>query len=258
MFIKFNLTIIKSTFFVVYTLFNLTIGYGQKDTVNCEIKPGDIEKFNKALVDAKLHYYTNQGKTKLDLKKAEELCNKDYFYALDGKMILISPGQKSDRIEIRQEKDLDLNAKSAMHFIATFVDVPDQRFNKGVTIGQIHNDTKGVKRPLLRVEIAGGNEIRVVVTESYLKNKGDVENDFFTSFDEKDRIECIIEILGNGDELAVEIKNLTKNEARVITYSVSDLWKTMDGNFYFKAGAYTQVAGPKTKVSYEQFKFIYK
>ncbi|WP_296638356.1 polysaccharide lyase family 7 protein [Polaribacter sp.] len=177
---------------------------------------------------------------------------------LDGKMILISPGQKSDRIEIRQEKDLYLSAKSAMHFIASFEDVPDASPNKGVTIGQIHNDAKGVKRPLLRVEIAGGNDIRVVVTESYLKNEGDVENDFFTSFDEKDRIECIIKILGDGDELAVEIKNLTKNEARVISYNLSDLWKTMDGNFFFKAGAYTQVAGPKTKVSYEKFKFIYK
>lgn len=93
-------------------------------------------------------------------------------------MILISPGQKSDRIEIRQEKDLGLNAKSAMHFIATFEDVPDERSNKGVTIGQIHNDTKVVKGPLLRVEIAAGNEIRVVVTESYLKNEGDLENIF--------------------------------------------------------------------------------
>ncbi|MEN8966038.1 MAG: polysaccharide lyase family 7 protein [Polaribacter sp.] len=258
MFIKFYFFNKECTFFVLYILFNLTLSYSQNNTINCDIKPGDIEKFNKALVDAKLHYYSNQGKTKLDLKKAEELCYKDYFYTLNGKMILISPGQKSDRIEIRQEKDLDLNAKSAMHFIATFEDVPEERSNKGVTIGQIHNDAKGVKRPLLRVEIAGGNQIRVVVTESYLKNEGDVENDFFTSFEQKDKIECIIEILGDGDELAVGVKNLTKNEARVITYSVGDLWKTMNGNFYFKAGAYTQVSGPKTKVSYEQFKFIYK
>jgi len=32
----------------------------------------------------------------------------------------------------------------------------------------------------------------------------------------------------------------------------------MDGNFYFKAGAYTQVEGPRTKVSYDKFEFIYE
>lgn len=249
----------KMGLLIVLSIFNFIQISGQSDKdLNCKIKPGDLPKFQAALNDSKLHYYTNQGKTKLDLKKAEEQCNTDYFYVEKDKMILISSGQKSDRTEIRQEKDLDLNSKIAMHFIATFENVPDARTNKGVTIGQIHNDTKGVKRPLLRVEIAGGSEIRVVVTESYLKNEGDVENDFFTSFSEKDKIECIIEILGNGDEVAVAIKNLTKNKTRVITYSVSDLWKTMDGNFYFKAGAYTQVAGPKTKVSYDQFAFIYK
>lgn len=69
MFIKFNFISTKYTFFVACALLNLTLGYSQKSTINCDIKPGDIEKFNKALVDSKLHYYTNQGKTKLDLKR---------------------------------------------------------------------------------------------------------------------------------------------------------------------------------------------
>ena len=155
------------------------------------VLPGSIPKFKDALTDAKLHYYTNGGKTKLDIKKAELECNLDYFTIINNKMVLISSGQKKDRTEIRQDKNLSLNDYSAMFFSATIEKVPFTEKRKGITIGQIHNDTKGVKRPLLRVEIAGGNDIRTVVTSSYLKGEGKVIKDSFTSFTEKDTIECI-------------------------------------------------------------------
>lgn len=251
----------SSCLFLVVVLTGLSLGsYAQNklDCSSCNTKPGVIEKFANALIDSKLHYYTNQGKTKLDLKKAELECNANYFYTCNDNMVLISTGQKNDRTEIRQDKDLSLSNYSAMYFKAVFENAPDSNSRKGVTIGQIHNDTKGVKRPLLRVEIAGGNAIKVVVTESYIKNEGNVENDFFTSFSEKDEVECKIEINGTGDKVTVMINNITKQNKESKSYYVSDLWKQMDGNFYYKAGAYTQVSGPKTKVSYSTFKFIYQ
>lgn len=240
-------------------LFNIPFSYSQNNSCkSCTLKPGDLIHFKSALKDAKLHYYTNQGKTKLDLKKAEEVCDLNYFFECNDKMVLISPGQKSDRIEIRQDKDLALDKKSTLYFLASFEDVPTDRLNKGVTIAQIHNDTKGVKRPLLRVEITGNNQIRVILTESYLKNEGIVENDFFIPFNEKDLIECTLTILGNEEDILIKLKNVTQNKKREIVYHVSDLWKTMDGNFYFKSGAYTQVSGAKTKVTYHKFKFFYQ
>lgn len=224
---------------------------------SCNIIPGDVLKFKSALSDSKLHYYTNNGKNKLDLKKAELECNINYFSICDNLLILTSPGQRKDRTEIRQDKNLSLNDYSAMTFSAIFENVPSTNKDKGVTIGQIHNDKKEVKRPLLRVEIAGGNEIRVIVTDSYHKGEGNVENDFLVSFKEKDHIECKIEIKKHSNKVSVFVKNNTSGKSNTKTYKVSKLWRKMDGQFYFKAGAYTQVSGPKTKVSYDKFNFIY-
>lgn len=254
----------KSRFYLSITFFLLTIlsSFGQNQSEKskcnlCETLPGKIAEFEAALTDAKLHYYTNNGKTKLDLKKAEEVCDANYFYTCNNLMVLISSGQKNDRTEIRQDKNLSLNEYSAMYFKGKFEKAPDSNERKGVTIGQIHNDTKGVKRPLLRVEIAGGNAIKVIVTESYIKNEGKVTNDFFTAFKDQDEIECKIEINDADDKVTVFVNNITQGKKEKKSYTVSDLWKEMDGNFYFKAGAYTQVSGPKTKVSYSRFQFIY-
>lgn len=229
----------------------------KKGCGTCEVLPGQIAKFKNALTDSKLHYYTNGGKTKLDLKKAEKECNESYFLICDDLLVLTSPGQKKDRIEIRQDKNLSLNDYSAMDFSAYFEKVPASNDRKGVTIGQIHNDTKGVKRPLLRVEIAGGDEIRVVVTDTYLKGQGNVENDFLVSFSEKDHIDCKIEINQKGHKITVIVKNNTTGKKKSRSYKVSKMWQKMDGQFYFKAGAYTQVSGPQTQVSYDKFDFIY-
>jgi len=248
-------------FFTFLALFNLKSSAqentNQTDCKSCTVIPGSIDKFKNALTDSKLHYYTDGGKTKLDLKKAALECNPEYFTTCNGLLILTSPGKKKDRTEIRQNKNLALNDYSAMEFAAIFEKVPFTNEKKGVTIGQIHNDTKGVKRPLLRVEIAGGSEIRTVVTDSYLKGEGNVTNDFFTSFTEGDHIECKITINETGNSVTVFVKNTTENKIKTKTYKVSKLWQKMDGEFYFKAGAYTQVSGPKTKVSYDKFDFRY-
>ena len=172
-------------------------------------------------------------------------------------MVLTSTGKKNDRTEIRQNKNLSLNKYSAMDFSAVIENAPTSNPKKGVTIGQIHNDAEGVKRPLLRVEIAGGNAVRVVVTDSYLKGEGDTDNDFFTSFKDKDQIDCKIEINGANNKISVTIKNVTTGKSETKSYTVSKLWQEKDGEFYFKAGAYTQVDGPKTKVSYSKFQFLY-
>jgi len=242
--------------FTSFLFFTIQIN-SQNDCYNCDLKPGQSKKYRKALTDSKLHYYTNGGTTKLDLKKAEEECNSAYFVLCDDNLILTSPGQKKDRVEIRQDKNLSLNQYSAMDFSAVYENVPASNDRKGVTIGQIHNDTKGVKRPLLRVEIAGGDEIRVVVTDSFIKGQGNVENDFLVSFKEKDQIDCKIEI-NKGNKITVSVKNNTTGKKKERSYNVSELWQKMDGQFYFKAGAYTQVSGPQTKVSYNKFNFIYK
>jgi len=247
---------ILSSLLIICSLF-VSKTNAQNNCGNCDIKPGQSEKFKDALTDSKLHYYTNEGKTKLDLKKAEEECNQSYFVLCDDLLILTSSGKKKDRTEIRQDKNLSLNEYSAMDFSAIYEKVPSSNDRKGVTIGQIHNDTKGVKRPLLRVEITGGDEIRVVVTDSFLKGEGNVENDFLVSFKEKDHIDCKIEI-NKGNKITVFLKNKTTGKKKKRSYNISKLWQKMDGQFYFKAGAYTQVSGPKTKVSYNRFNFIYE
>ena len=229
----------------------------KNDCDNCKVKPGDLSKFSDALKDSKIHYYTNSGTLKLDLKKAQEICDVNYFAACDGLMVLTSTGKKNDRTEIRQNKNLSLNKYSAMDFSAVIENAPTSNPKKGVTIGQIHNDAEGVKRPLLRVEIAGGNAVRVVVTDSYLKGEGDTDNDFFTSFKNKDQIDCKIEINGANNKISVTVKNVTTSKSETKSYTVSKLWQEKDGEFYFKAGAYTQVDGPKTKVSYSKFQFLY-
>ena len=224
---------------------------------SCDIIPGKLTQFKDALTDSKVHYYTDGGTIKLDLKKAEEVCDENYFSICNNSLVLTSPGQKKDRTEIRQDKNLSLNDYSAMEFTAVFEKAPSSNSRKGVTIGQIHNDSKGVKRPLLRVEIAGGKAIRLVVTDTYLKGKGNVTNDFLTSFNDGDKIECKIEINKSGNKVTTHVKNISTGESKKISNKVSKTWREKDGEFYFKAGAYTQVSGPKTKVSYSAFNYLY-
>ena len=49
---------------------------------SCNLLPGQVDKFAEALKESKLHYYTEQGTNKLDLKKANEECNINYFSIL--------------------------------------------------------------------------------------------------------------------------------------------------------------------------------
>ena len=224
---------------------------------SCTIKPGQLNKFKDALTDSKLHYYTNGGKTKLDLKKANKECDSSYFFLCKDMLVLSSAGTKKDRTELRQKKKLSLNDASSMYFDAIIVNTPKTNKKKGVTIGQIHNSADGVKRPLLRIEIAGGNQIRSVVTNTYVKGEGKVKNDFLVPFKDGDNITCKIKIKKSGNEIMVEVKNITKNLKQKISYKVNDLWLEKDGEFYFKAGAYTQVTGPETKIFYNEFRYKY-
>jgi len=61
-------------FNIIFITFTSIIN-AQNNCGTCDKKPGHSEKFKNALIDSKLHYYTNEGKTKLDLKKAEEECH---------------------------------------------------------------------------------------------------------------------------------------------------------------------------------------
>lgn len=248
---------------VVITLFflcNAVLVFSQSTSSgcgSCDVKPGQIDKFKSALEDSKLHFYTDEGKTKLDLKKADKECNSDYFTTCNNKMVLISSGKKKDRTEIRQNKKLKLNDYSKLYFDGSFANTPKDNLRKGVTIAQIHNSAEGVKRPLLRVEIAGGIAIKSVFTSSYLKGQGDVDNDFLVPFKDGDEIECTVIIKGSGNKVSVEVYNKTRDMRKKVTYKVGNLWQEKDGEFYFKAGAYTQVSGPKTIVMYDEFKFYY-
>lgn len=254
----------KILFFTVFALvFNCITIFSQsnlnaKTTCGtCALLPGEVDKFSDALLDSKLHYYTNEGTTKFDLKKAEKECNLNYFSICNDKMVLTSTGYKKDRTELRQKKKLSLNDFSEMYFEAQIVNTPKANEKKGVTIAQIHSSAVGVKRPLLRVEIVGGNEIRSVVTESYLKGEGAVQNDFLVPFKDGDDIICAVTIKKGDNKVEVELINKTKKKKKKRTYKVSELWQTKDGLFYFKAGAYIQVSGPKTRVSYSEFKYQY-
>lgn len=253
----------KTFFLVLFSLLSLISTFSQsnldpkKTCGTCELIPGKVEKFKDALLESKLHYYTNGGKSKLDLKKAYEECDLAYFSICNDKLVLTSSGQSKDRTEIRQKKKLSLNDYSKMFFDGEITNTPKSNERKGVTIAQIHSAADEVKRPLLRVEVAGGKEIKVVVTESYMKGEGAVEKDFLVPFKDGDRITCSIEIKDKGNKIGVEVENKTKGKKKKYQYNVSELWQSKDGFFYFKAGAYTQVSGPKTRVSYYEFKYEY-
>ena len=224
---------------------------------SCNLLPGQVDKFAEALKESKLHYYTDQGTNKLDLKKANEECNINYFSICYDMLVLTSTGQKKDRTEIRQKKKLTLNDYSEMVFEAAIFDTPKDNPKKGVTIAQIHSSAEGVKRPLLRVEVAGGKEIRSIFTDTYIKGEGKSENDFLVPFDDGDLILCSLVIEEADDKVAVSVYNKTKDKRATKQYSAGELWKQKDGEFYFKAGAYTQVSGPKTAVFYNNFHYKY-
>ncbi|MDP5100967.1 MAG: polysaccharide lyase family 7 protein [Nonlabens sp.] len=228
-----------------------------KNCSTCDVKPGDLPAFNKALMDVKVQRYTDGGTTKIEHKIAETFCDKEFFSTCDGLMIIQATDEKSDRVELRQEKNLGLTAPSIMRFQAKFENLPNASASKGVTLAQIHNDASGVGRPLLRVEYTGENELRVVVTDTYVKGAGTSTNDYMVTFKDGDELYCKLEMTGNDDEVRVFIKNMNTGKSKSKAYTVNSTWKQKDGDFYYKTGAYLQESGKSPRASYSMLQFNY-
>lgn len=223
----------------------------------CDTKPGDLSSFNAALKDVKVQRYTDGGTNKIEHKIAETFCDKAFFSTCNGLMIIQATDQKNDRVELRQEKNLDLKTPSIMRFQAKFENLPNASVTKGVTLAQIHSDASDVGRPLLRVEYTGENELRVVVTDTYVKGEGRSINDFMLTFKDGDELYCKLEMKGSDDQVSVYLKNMNTGKSKSKTYTVNSTWKEKDGNFHYKTGAYLQESGKSPRASYRMLQFTY-
>ncbi|PRP66826.1 polysaccharide lyase family 7 protein [Nonlabens agnitus] len=224
---------------------------------SCNTVPGTLSQFANALKDSKLQRYTNAGTEKIEYKKAEEFCNPLFFTTCDNLMVLTATDQAKDRIEFRQEKDLSLNDQSIMRLQASFQNLPIGSTTKGVTMAQIHSDASGVERPLLRVEYTGAKDVRVVVTDTYVKGAGKSINDFMMNFQDGHELYCKLEIMESGNQVHVYLKNITTGKSNSKTYTVSNKWLEKDGDFYFKTGAYLQESGSIPIVRYQSLSYYY-
>ncbi len=235
----------------------ITKASNKKSDPDCSIKPGDVAVFTAALKDSKLQRYTDDGTTKREFKNAEAFCDENFFYSQDNKLILIASDGKSDRIELRQEKNLSLNQQSTLRFQAQFENLPNSSDNKGVTLAQIHSDADGVGRPILRLEFTGANELRAVVTDTYEKGEGKSENDLLLSFRDGHHLYAMIEIAPAGNAMNIYVKNLDTGKSAFKTYTASIKWQQKDGDFYFKTGAYLQESGKSPRATYDLLQFTY-
>lgn len=112
--------------------------------------PSDIPRFQPFLAECKL-----QGPTSSTLRDKEALndgyTHPDWFYVVDGDKILFNQSGDSQRTELRNETNWDLNdANRSLH---GRIDIVEQTCDQ-VTVMQIHDDANagsGPNKPLLRI-----------------------------------------------------------------------------------------------------------
>lgn len=229
-----------------------------KECFSCdEKKPIHLDQFKTVLIDSKLQQYKNGGKSREEFKKLDTFCDDTIFKVCGDAMVLQATDDKNDRVEFRQLKNLKLNDQSILRFQAKFENLPNSNDRKGVTLAQIHNDAQGVGRPLFRVEYTGENELRAVLTDTYIKYEGESTNDYLVGFRDGHELYCKLEILESGNQISVYVKNINTGKSKTKIYTVDNKWLEKDGDFYFKTGAYLQVAGKAPRVSYYSLKYSY-
>jgi len=165
---------------------------------------------------------------------------RDFIWVDDGLLNLQCPNGEDDRrrAEYRDQENIDLSDEHRMDF--TF-DIRDYNNDSELIMAQLHNDNRAARRPFITV-VAEEGEIRLQRTNAPTGSSTNTANQRIP-FRTNDKYRIRIDSKSGTRSVFVRIINLDTNERAQTTFNFAGLWNELDGDFYWKFGAYMPDGG---------------
>ena len=165
----------------------------------------------------------------------------DYIFVSDGRLILQCPnGSDGDRrrAEYRDQTNIDLDKRNRMDL--TF-DIRNYNNESELIMAQLHNDDSRARRPYITI-VAEDGEIRLQRTNAPTGSNSTTASEKIP-FRQNDRYRIRIDSPNNSRTVDVRINNLDTGEEARENFSFDSDWDNLNGNFYWKHGAYMPDGG---------------
>ncbi|WP_108803360.1 hypothetical protein [Aquimarina sp. Aq107] len=163
----------------------------------------------------------------------------DYIYVDGSRLILQCPnGNERRRAEYRDQTNIDMDRRNRLDL--TF-DVRGYDNRHELILAQLHNDHRDARRPYATV-VAENGIVRLKRTNAPTGSSTTTAAETIP-FRQNDRYRIRMETPNGSRNLDVRIDNLDTGERARNTFSFDSDWSRLDGNFYWKHGAYMPDGG---------------
>lgn len=170
----------------------------------------------------------------------------------DGAVMMKCLAADGHRTELKEAvgDEANLNKYRKMSFTAQFTNIPEN----GVTIAQIHNRGKGVKRPWIRVYIDKDKRVKIKATlTNQLESKSTYEKFEGPKYKPGQEIKVTVRT-GIKGQARAKFMVTTDGEFWEQELEPSSSWDVNKDTFYLKAGVYTEGEDKECTVKYSAFK----
>ena len=165
---------------------------------------------------------------------------RDFIFVSNNRLILECPNGNNDRrrAEYRDQENIDLNDFHRMDF--TF-DIRDYDNESELIMAQLHNDNSSARRPYVTI-VAEDGRIRLQRTNGPSGSSTQTASRTIP-FRANDRYRIRINSNNGTRSVFARIINLDTQERAQNTFSFASDWNNLDGDFYWKFGAYMPDGG---------------
>ena len=170
----------------------------------------------------------------------------DFIFVTDNRLILQSPNSLHNenenasrrRAEYRDQEEISLDDAHSMDFV---FDIENYDNSSELIMAQLHNDNTGARRPYITV-LAEDGEIRSQRTNAPTGSRS-LRSEEVIPFRIDSRYRITIESAAGDRSIYVRIINLTTGEQSESTFEFVEDWSPLNGDFYWKFGAYMPDGG---------------
>lgn len=170
----------------------------------------------------------------------------DYIFVTDNRLILQCPNSTHDedsdtsrrRAEYRDQENIDLDDAHSMEFV---FDIRNYDNDSELIMAQLHNDNSAAKRPYITILTENGT-IRLQKTNAPTGSSSQ-RSEQTIPFKIDDQYRITIETEVDNRAIFARIINLSTDEQAEITFDFAADWSDLNGNFYWKFGAYMPDGG---------------
>ena len=171
---------------------------------------------------------------------------RDFIFTSESRLILICPDSEHDsndsdsrrRAEYRDQTNIDLSDAHSMEL--TF-DIKNYDNESELIMAQLHNDNPAASRPFITV-LSEEGVIRLQRTNAPTGSSS-LRGSQTIPFREDDRYTIRLESVSGNRSIFGSIVNLDTGEEAENTFNFVEDWDALDGDFYWKFGAYMPDGG---------------